>query len=206
MFSNLFRNNIVPEETVSNTLLQNFLDNAGQFKQILEDSGFIKLNRLKNEDLQSREGKAGLPEQYCSLTETTDNVFVKDLSFAEEIEVGNQYCQLYTLADVNDLPALCGSRTNYEKYSTDKTKFSVGFTAALGLLLPCNHIYNQYIFIDDAQKTIKKLESKRLRLQSLSAYSRENAIGREAVNEFLNEAVSQQRLAVKAHFNILVWA
>jgi conjugation system TraG family ATPase len=49
------------------------------------------------------------------------------------------------------------------------------------------------------------LESKKLRLQSLSAYSRENAIARDAVNEFLNEAISQGRLPVKAHFNVTVW-
>jgi len=72
-------------------------------------------------------------------------------------------------------------------------------------LLPCNHIYNQYIFIDNAQKTIQKLESKRLRLQSLSAYSRENSLARDATNDFLNEAIGQQRLPVKAHFNLLVW-
>lgn len=79
------------------------------------------------------------------------------------------------------------------------------FSSPLGQLLSCNHIYNQYLFIDDAAKTIQKLESKRLRLQSLSAYSRENAISRDATNDFLNEAISQQRLPVKAHFNLLVW-
>src|SRR5690606_2555393 len=125
--------------------------------------------------------------------------------YKDGIRVGEQYCQLYTLADARDLPSLCGSRINYDRYSTDKTKFSVGFASTLGQLLPCNHIYNQYVFIDDAQATIKKLESKRLRLQSLSTYSRENAISRDATNDFLNEAIAQQRLPVKAHFNILVW-
>ncbi|MBS1524732.1 MAG: TraG family conjugative transposon ATPase, partial [Bacteroidetes bacterium] len=71
--------------------------------------------------------------------------------------------------------------------------------------LPCSHIYNQYIFMDDAQKTIQKLESKRLRLQSLANYSRENALAKDATNEFLNEAIGQQRMPVKAHFNLLVW-
>ncbi|MCB0156483.1 MAG: TraG family conjugative transposon ATPase, partial [Anaerolineae bacterium] len=123
----------------------------------------------------------------------------------EGIKVGPNHCQLFTLADAADLPAYCGSRINYDKYSTDKTKFSVGFASPLGQLLPCNHIFNQYIFVDDPQKTIQKLESKRLRLQSLSAYSRENAISRDATNDFLNEAISQQRLPVKAHFNVLVW-
>src|SRR6185295_18249714 len=116
-----------------------------------------------------------------------------DIHFNEEFRIGDQHCQLFTLADVEDLPSLCGSRINYDKYSTDKTKFSVSFASPLGQLLPCNHIYNQYIFIEDAQKTIQKLESKRLRLHSLSAYSRENTISRDATNEFLNEAIGQQR-------------
>jgi hypothetical protein len=75
----------------------------------------------------------------------------------------------------------------------------------VGALLNCSHIYNQYLFIEDSAKTLKKLEAKKLRLQSLSAYSRENAIGRDATQEFLHEAISQQRLPVKAHFNILAW-
>jgi conjugation system TraG family ATPase len=104
------------------------------------------------------------------------------------------------------LPSLCGSRINYDRYSTDKTKFSVGFASAIGQLLSCNHIYNQYIFVQDVPKTIKQLESKRLRLQSLSAYSRENAISRDATNEFLNEAIGAQRQPVKAHFNVMLWA
>jgi type IV secretory pathway VirB4 component len=43
-------------------------------------------------------------------------------------------------------------------------------------------------------------------LQSLSAYSRENAISLEATNDFLNEAISQQRLPVKAHCNVMIWS
>ncbi|WP_423147798.1 TraG family conjugative transposon ATPase [Rubrolithibacter danxiaensis] len=206
LFSNLLRKSIVPEQTLNQQLLQDFLDSAGQFKRILEDSGFVQLIQLKDEELLSQNRRMGLIERYCYLASSRHELFLKDITFNESIQVGDQHCQLYTLGDAADLPALCGSRINYDKYSTDKTKFSIGFASTLGQLLPCNHIYNQYIFIEDAQKTIQKLESKRLRLQSLSAYSRENSIARDAVNDFLNEAISQQRLPVKAHFNILVWA
>lgn len=205
MFSSLLRKSIVPEETLKPQLLQDFLDSAGQFKRIMEDSGFVKLTRLKEKELRSHSRKMGLIEQYCYLSERNDSFLMADISFDEGMRVGDKYCQLYTLGDAADLPALCGSRINYDKYSTDKTKFSVGFASTLGQLLPCNHIYNQYLFIEDAQKAIQKLESKRLRLQSLSAYSRENLIARDATNDFLNEAISQQRLPVKSHFNVLVW-
>jgi conjugation system TraG family ATPase len=204
IFSNLLRKSIVPEETLNPVLLQEFLDAAGQFKRILEDSGFILLKRLHNDELMSVQNKSGVIEKYCFLLEDGKRI-IKDISFSEGIRVGNQYAQLYTLSNPVDLPGLCGSRINYDKYSSDKTKFSVGFASALGQLLPCNHIYNQYIFLEDFQKTIKFFESKRLRLQSLSAYSRENAIAKEAVNDFLNEAIGEQRLPVKAHFNVLVW-
>lgn len=206
LFSNLIRNSIVPEETLKTQLLQDFIDCTGQFKRIMEDSGFVKLTRLDNNALRSQSRKVGLVEQYCFLAAREDSFVYKDVKFDKGLEIGDKHCQLFTLGDAADLPALCGSRINYDRYSTDKTKFSVGFASTLGQLLSCNHIYNQYIFIEDAQKTIQKLESKRLRLQSLSAYSRENMIARDATNDFLNEAISQQRLPVKAHFNVLAWS
>jgi conjugation system TraG family ATPase len=206
LFSNLLRSSIVPEETLKPQLLQDFADTCGQFKRIMEDSGFIKLERLQNESLRSESRRIGLVEKYCFLSEQENSFVFKDIRFDEGLAVGDKHCQLFTLGDAADLPGLCGSRINFDRYSTDKTKFSIGFASTLGQLLSCNHMYNQYIFIEDAQKTIQKLESKRLRLQSLSAYSRENMIARDATNDFLNEAVSQQRLPVKAHFNILAWS
>jgi conjugation system TraG family ATPase len=204
-FSNLLRHSIVPEETIRPKLLQDFLGSIGQFKRILEDSGFVQLKRLTNDELAGTENNCGIIERYLNLQSKEDDYLLRDISFNDGIKIGENNCQLYTLADAEDLPAYCGSRINYDKYSSDRTKFSIGFASPLGQLLSCNHIYNQYIFIEDQQKTIKQLESKRLRLQSLSAYSRENAISRDATNEFLNEAISQQRLPVKAHFNVLVW-
>lgn len=206
LFSNLIRPSMVPEETLKESLRQDFIDSTGQFKRILEDSGFVKLQRLGNDELRSHGRKIGVIERYCSLSEKVDSFVFNDIAFNEGLQVGDKHCQIYTLGDAADLPALCGSRINYDRYSTDRTKFSVGFASTLGQLLSCNHIYNQYIFIEEFQKTLQKLESKRLRLQSLSAYSRENLIARDATNDFLNEAISQQRLPVKAHFNVLVWS
>ncbi|PZR31289.1 MAG: conjugal transfer protein TraG, partial [Azospira oryzae] len=205
MFSNLIRPSVVPEETINTGRMQEFLDSAGQFERILGDSGFIKLNRIENDELAGSTNHAGLLERYCFLLSETETPMIKDLHFKDGLKIGDQYCQVYALSDVEDLPSLCGSRINYDKYSTDKTKFSVGFASPLGQLLSCNHIYNQYIFIEDVNKTIKQLESKRLRLQSLSTYSRENAISRDATNDFLNEAIGSQRQPVKAHFNVMLW-
>jgi conjugation system TraG family ATPase len=205
-YSNILRKSIVPLQTINPVLYKDFLDSAGQFERILTDSGFVTLYRLDDDELAGTAERAGIIERYCFLGAADPNPVIQDIHIKEEIRVGKNHCELYTLSDAEDLPALCGSRINYDKYSTDHTKFSIGFASPLGQLLPCNHILNQYIFIEDAQKTIKRLEAKKLRLQSLSGYSRENAISRDAVNDFLNEAIGEQRLPIKAHVNILAWS
>ena len=197
IFSSLLKRTIVPEETLQPNHYFDFLNHVGQFEKILSDSGAVSMQRLMDSEL------ADLIVQYLNLQ--TDATILRDIEFKPEWKIGENYCHLYSLGDAEFVSALCGSRINYDKYSTDKTKFSVGFASPIGQLLSCNHIYNQYIFIEDVQRILQKLESKRLRLQSLSAYSRENSIAKEATDNFLNEAISEQRLPVKAHFNLLAW-
>lgn len=204
-FSGLFRRSIVPQDALNAGMINSFLDKAHQFERIMLDSGFVQMNRLTNDQLAGEGAKVGLIERYCFLLNETENTSIRDIHLKDEIKIGNNHVQLFSLSDVEHLPSLCGSRINYDKYSTDRTKCSIGFASPLGQLLNCNHIFNQYIFIEDAEKTLKQLEAKRLRLQSLSAYSRENSIARDATQEFLNEAISQQRLPVKSHFNVLAW-
>lgn len=205
LLSNLIRPSLVPQQTISRQYLDDFLDAASQFKRIMQDSGFVSIRQLTDDELLSHSEKAGLIESYCFLSEDNGQPLLRDIEFNDGIKIGDQYCQLFTLGDAADLPSLASPRITYDKYSTDRTKFSIGFACGLGMLLPCSHIYNQYVFLEDADKTTKRLESKRLRLQSLANYSRENTIALDATNAFLNEAISQQRLAVKAHFNVLAW-
>ena len=205
LFSTLIRSHIIPEELNLPLALPDFLDACGQFERILTDSEFVSLSRLKEDWLYSNQTQLGILEKYCNLTGDKKPVWISDIRFKPSLQVGNKSCRIFSISETDDLPLLCGSRINYDKYSTDTTKFSVGFASSLGQLLPCNHIYNQYIFIGDTQQTLKELESKRLRLQSLANYSRENSIARDATNDFLNEAIGQQRIPVKAHFNVLAW-
>lgn len=200
--SGLFRRSLVPPQIISEAFVSGFLERADQFERILNESGFLKLRRLSTHEITGG-NEPGILERYCFLDDTASGI--RDIHLRGELRIGEKQCQLFTLADPEHLPSLCGSRTNYDRYSSDRSRYSIGFAAPLGLLLHCNHLYNQYIFVEDPAKTLKQLEAKRLRLQSLSAYSRENAIGRDATQDFLNEAISQSRLPIKAHFNILAW-
>lgn len=198
-YTGLLRKSIVPKQTTDKRLFAAFLEKTGAFERILSDSGYVRLQRLGDDAL------VRLLEKYCFLLGDEDAPLIKDVHLKDQLSVGDRLCNLFTLADAEQLPALCASRMTYDAYSTDKTRFSTGFAAPLGLLLDCDHLYSQYLFIGDEQKTIKALEARKRRLQSLSAYSRENAIARDAVNDFLNEAVGKGRLPVKAHFNVMAW-
>nr|WP_295931973.1 TraG family conjugative transposon ATPase [uncultured Dyadobacter sp.] len=205
LICNLVRPLIVPRQTLHGTSLDEFLDSATQFKRILDDCGFAKLTQLGDQELLSNMRRAGLIEKYAFLSTDKDEKLLRDIVFNYGIKVGDRQCSLYSIADAAELPSNCSASAVYERYSTDRTKFSVGFASLLGQLLHCNHIYNQYVFVGDGQKTLKRLESKRLRLQSLALYARENSLALEATNEFLNEAIREQRLPVKAHINVLAW-
>ena len=205
LFSTLIRGHLVPHETIDHEGFKEFFVACGQFQRILEDSGLIQLVRLTDDELKSTSGRQGLIERYFRLGGSEECPLIRDIDFSKGIQVGSRHCQLFTLSDANDLPNLCGSRIDYERYCTERTRFSVGFSSPLGQLLNCDHIYNQYILISDHQEVIKRLERKRLRLQSLSAYSRANKISRDATESFLNEALVNQRLPVRAHFNVLTW-
>ncbi|MFW2477635.1 MAG: DUF3875 domain-containing protein, partial [Sediminibacterium sp.] len=110
LFSNLLRRSIVPEETLRPQLLQDFLDSAGQFERILKDSGFIHLKRLSNDELSGTGINCGIVERYMNLQQNEKSFSIRDINFKDGIRVGDDYCQLYTLADAEDLPAYCGSR------------------------------------------------------------------------------------------------
>lgn len=203
--SGLMRRHIVPSQLTDDRIFPAFMEKVGQFERILLDCGLIGLRKLSDDELCGTRLRPGLLEQYCFHLDSVESPIIRDVHLKERLQVGPYHGQVFTLGDAEDLPAICGSRIDYAKYSTDRTRFSIGFASQLNLLLDCDHSYDQYIFIGDAQKTLKQLEAKKRRLHSLSAYSRENAIARDAVDDFLNEAISQSRLPVKAHFNVTAW-
>jgi len=206
--STLLQSNLVPEECLDEAGVQEFLDLSGRFERMLTDSGLLQCRRLPGEELTGDDNRTGVIDQYCMLTGpagSTRPKLIRDISFLRGVEIGELKGVLYTLADTQHLPDRCSSQSRYARYATERTNMSIGFASALGPVLPCNHVYNQYVFVEDVTITTGKLELKRRRLQSLSAHSRENGLTRQAVDDYLNEAISAQKKMVKAHFNVFAW-
>ena len=91
---------------------------------------------------------------------------------AREMRIGDNRLCLHTLSDAEDLPGKVATDTRYEKLSTDRSDCRLSFASPVGLLLSCNHIYNQYVLIDNSEETLQKFEKSARNMQSLSRYSR----------------------------------
>jgi hypothetical protein len=76
----------------------------------------------------------------------------------------------------------------------------------VGLLLSCNHIYNQYVILDNSDDNLQRFEKSSRNMQALSRYSRSNAINSEWIEEYLNEAHSGGLVSVRAHYNVIAWS
>lgn len=204
-FSSLCRGFIVPKEVNKDTT-NYFLEAAGQFEQIINDSGFIKLKRLTSDEITGTDKTAGLIEKYFSLS-LENATSLEDMELrADGMRIGEKRLCVHTLSDTDDLPGTVSTDTRYERLSTDRSDCRLSFAAPIGLLLSCNHIVNQYIFVDDSDDNLRHFEKAARNMQSLSRYSRSNQINKDWIDMYLNEAHSYGLVSVRCHCNIMAWA
>ena len=205
-FSTLCKGKIIPKEIEDKETVTKFLEAVGQFERIMNDSGFITLRRLRADEIVGTETAAGIVEKYFALSQN-DTTVLKDISLnPEEMRIGDDFLCLHTLSDVEDLPGNVGTDSRYERLSTDRSDCRLSFAAPVGVLLTCNHVYNQYIFIDDHTESLKRFEQTARNMQSLSRYSRSNQINKAWIEEYLNEAHSKGLVSVRCHCNVMAWS
>ena len=205
-FSSLVQGRLVPKEMTDKEGINAFLDAVNQFERIVNDSGLFRIVRLTEEELLGKDNERGLLDRYLSL-ERDKSASLEDLSLrAKEVRIGDKMLCLHTLSSTEDLPTSVSTDRAFEKLSTDKSSCRLSFSSPVGLLLSCNHIYNQYLFIPDGEEAKKRFESTARNMHSLARYSRANAINEEWIHEYLNISVTMGISPIRAHFNVLAWS
>ena len=205
-FSTLCRGNIIPKDMQDSDVITMFIESVEQFERIINDSGFIELTRLTSDEITGTKDEAGIIEKYFSLSQT-DTTTLKDLQLSpDEMVIGDQIMCLYTLSDLDELPDKISTDSRYERLSTDRSNSHLSFAAPVGVLLSCNHIYNQYIFINNHTENLKRFEKQARNMHSLSRYSRANQVNKMWTEEYLNEAHSQSLTSIKCHCNVMIWS
>ena len=204
-FSTLCRGRITPKE-LNHEMIVGFMEAVGQFERIINDTGYISLRRMVDDEIVGTDKTSGIIERYLSLS-TGDVTCLDDIDLSpKEMRVGDKMLCLHTLSDTDDLPGKVSTDNRYERLSTDRSDCRLSFASPVGLLLPCNHIYNQYVFIDDHDENLAKFEKTARNMNSLSRYSRSNAINKEWIDRYLNEAHSYGLTSVRCHCNIMAWS
>jgi conjugation system TraG family ATPase len=205
-FNTLCRGFLVPKEIRDKETVTKFLEAVGQFERIVNDSGFVKLTRLTSNEITGTKENPGLVEKYFSLS-LENTACLEDIALgADEMRIGDNILCLHTLSDTEDLPGKVSTDNRYEKLSTDRSDCRLSFAAPVGVLLSCNHIYNQFLFIDDHTENLKRFEKQARNMHSLSRYSRSNQINKEWIEEYLNEAHSLGLTSVRCHCNVMAWS
>lgn len=205
-FSSLCKGLLIPKEIRDKETVQRFMEAVAQFERIINDCGFVKISRMSEEDMIGEQGRPGLLEQYLTLSKESGTSMQDIVLGSEEVRVGNNRLCLHTLSDTDDLPSSVSADTRYEKLSTDRSDCRLSFAAPVGLLLNCNHIYNQYLFLDNSEENLQKFEKSARNMHSLARYSRANQINKEWIERYLNEAHSFGLSSIRAHFNIMAWS
>ena len=206
-FNTLCRGFLLPKEMTDKDTAGKFLEAVDQFERIVNDSGMVKLRRLETDEITGTKECAGLVEKYFSLSQEEETAVLEDICLEPGVmRIGDKRLCLHTLSDAEDLPGSVNTDMRYERMSTDRSDCRLSFAAPVGLLLSCNHIYSQYIFLDDAQEILLNMEKTSRNMLSLSKYSRSNAVNQEWTEMYLDEAHTKGVLPVRCHCNVMAWA
>lgn len=204
-FSTLCRGYIIPKEIRDKDAVSRFLDAIGQMESILNDSGLLRLEQMTGTEIVGSEDRAGLIARYLALS-GDGKIVNEDMRLdAGQMRIGDKWMTMHTLSDLDAMPQSVATDARHERLSTDRSDCRLSFAAPVGLLLNCSHLYNQYIFLDNHDETLRQFERTARNMNSLSQYSRANAINKEWIDLYLNEAHTEGYRSVRCHCNIIAW-
>ena len=121
-FSSLCRGFIIPKE-VNRDAAARFLDAAGQFARIVNDTGLVRLRRLPGDEVTGTEEKSGLLEKYLCLS-LEDTGTLEDIELGDDgVRIGDKRLSVYTLSELNALPGRVGTDSRYERLSAGPGRY-----------------------------------------------------------------------------------
>lgn len=200
----ILRSRLASAEVTDYVRLDNWNDCVEQFVTIVREAG-MKMRELDQEELFGG-SSFGLLDKYLSLNFSGKAEVLRDLHVDQnDLMVGDDYVSCFSIGDLADVPSRVCAAVKNDVLSTDVSEVSTCMVSDLCLGLPFDHIYNQYIFIEENDRVFADLERDGKRMDSFSAISRENAINSEYNTDFLNEAHSTGKKVVRAAFNVMLW-
>lgn len=197
-------NGFIPSELKGGNAKDDFEAAVSAFIGILRENS-VGCRRLDCDEVCGTLDRFGIVERYMNLNFSGKSVLSDIVMDRDTFRIGDRYVSMFGITDIDQLPLKVKTYSRHNKFSTDTLTFSVGYTSSICLALGFSHIYNQYFFIENTQKTLKEVEMSITRQRAFSEISRENAVNMEFNEKFLDDVTRNAQRTVRCSFNLVLW-
>ena len=176
---------------------------AEQFATVVEGCGLMDMRRLTEDDVFGCGDYPGLIQDYLNFTDDGHDVLSDIQMQRDRVRIGDRYVGCHLIADLDQLPAEVASCRRVASLSTDSSAVNLSFLNEIGQELDCEHMVNHFILKEPLKDIHGELDTRRRQMSSMAGRSAENRMYSEELNEFLEEAATEQRHTVRFHINVL---
>ena len=176
---------------------------AEQFATVVQGCGLLEMRRLTEDDIFGVGDFPGLIQDYLNFTDDGRDVLSDIQMRRDRVRIGDRYVGCHLIADLDQLPAEVASCRRVASLSTDSSVVNLSFLNEIGQELDCEHIVNHFILKEPLKDIHGELDTRRRQMSSMAGRSAENRMYSEELNEFLEEAATEQRHTVRFHINVL---
>ena len=174
-----------------------------QFATVVQGCGLMDMRRLTENDVFGCGDYPGLIQDYLNFTDDGHDVLSDIQMQRDRVRIGDRYVGCHLIADLDQLPAEVASCRRVASLSTDSSAVNLSFLNEIGQELDCEHMVNHFILKEPLKDIHGELDTRRRQMSSMAGRSAENRMYSEELNEFLEEAATEQRHTVRFHINVL---
>lgn len=178
--------------------IEQFINTVEQSISVINSSSLLKAEPLTEDEIY----EVILDEYTLFKDEVGDYV-----SNGNDFKIGDSHVKILSLRnDGQQKDGILNNCVLDRNRSTDNSRFFRSYCYPLALDFKKDHIYNQFIFIEDQSKIKKQLELNSKRLGSSRLLSRKNRLLADQNSVFLDSVEKDNVKIVRMHTNLVFWA
>lgn len=181
-----------------------FRAKCSEFLAVFTNGGVITARPLHERDWIGEGDEVGIIQRYMMLGDGSP--VMSDIRLAPDaVGVRDKVLQAYAVGESDLLPGEIATVGRVTKLSSLQNDVWLSFASEIGVLLPCDHVVNQYFIVPNQDELKRTLDAERKRMNS-GIKSVDNRINGAEISEFLEAAYSSGLYAVHTHMNVLAWS
>lgn len=178
--------------------IEKFINSVEQSISVINSSNLLKAEALTEEEIYDI-----ILDEYTLFKDEIGD-YVSD---GNDFRIGENHVKILSLRnDGQQKDGILNNCVLDRDRSPDGSKFFRSYCYPLALDFKKDHIYNQFIFIEDQSKVKKTLELNSKRLGSSRLLSRKNRILADQNSLFLDSVEKDNVKIVRMHTNLVFWA